>query len=117
MKFLIDEQLPPLLSEWIQARGFDAIHITTLGTDSSVSDNDILSISMNEGRVVITKDEDFFHAYIFQKQPHKLIFVTTGNCKNRTLLDLFRSKFDDLLTLLQQHNLIEINLTTVKVWL
>jgi predicted nuclease of predicted toxin-antitoxin system len=116
MKFLVDEQLPQLLSEWIVSKGFDSIHVCTLGTTSSVSDSDIRLRSMTEERIVITKDEDFFNSYIFQKQPYKLIFVTTGNCKNRALLDLFRYQFEHLCVLLQQHHLIEINQTTVKIW-
>lgn len=33
MKFLVDEQLPKLLAEWINTKGFDAIHVATLGTN------------------------------------------------------------------------------------
>jgi predicted nuclease of predicted toxin-antitoxin system len=116
MKFLVDEQLPPLLADWIISKGFDAAHVFSLGTDTSIFDSDICAISMAEKRIVITKDEDFFNSYIFQKQPYKLIFVTTGNCKNRALLDLFRVQFQHLCQLLEHHNLIEINQTNVKIW-
>ncbi|MCA0230210.1 MAG: DUF5615 family PIN-like protein [Bacteroidetes bacterium] len=116
MKFLVDEQLPKLLADWINSKGFDAIHVDTLGTDISFSDKDIRGISMAEERIVITKDEDFFNSYVFQKEPYKLIFVTTGNCKNRALLDLFRSQFDHLCKLLENHNLVEVNQTNVKIW-
>lgn len=116
MKFLVDEQLPKLLAEWINTKGFDAIHVATLGTNSSFSDKDIRGVSMAEKRIVITKDEDFFNSYIFQKEPYKLIFVTTGNCKNKALLDLFRSQFEHLCQLLENHNLVEVNQASVKIW-
>ena len=56
MKFLVDEQLPKLLADWINSKGFDAIHVATLGTDTSFSDKDIRGVSMAEKRIVITKD-------------------------------------------------------------
>jgi predicted nuclease of predicted toxin-antitoxin system len=58
MKFLVDEQLPALLADWIISKGYDAIHVFTLGTEISVLDSDIRTISMTEKRVVITKDKE-----------------------------------------------------------
>ena len=115
MKFLVDEQLPQILSEWIISKGYDSIHVSSLGSQS-VSDSEIRAKSMNEKRVVITKDEDFFNSYLFQKQPYKLIFITTGNIKNRALLDLFRAEFKTVLSYLQTHDLVELNRTLLKVW-
>ena len=71
---------------------------------------------MTEQRIVITKDEDFFNAYLFRKEPHKLVFVTTGNIKNRELLDLFRADFQAIETLLQENNLIEMGKQNIKIW-
>lgn len=48
MRFLVDEQLPKLFAEWIINKGFDAIHVATLGTTSSFSDKDIRRVSMAE---------------------------------------------------------------------
>ena len=115
MKFLVDEQLPQLLSEWIISKGYDSIRVSSLGTQS-VSDSEIRAKSMTERRVVISKDEDFFNSYLLQKQPYKLIFITTGNIKNRALLDLFRAEFETVLSHLQTHDLVEINRTLLKVW-
>jgi predicted nuclease of predicted toxin-antitoxin system len=116
MKFIIDEQLPLLLCDWVQAKGHDVVHILTLGGVASVSDSNVNILSMTEKRVVITKDEDFFNSYLFQKQPYKLIYITTGNIKNRDLLNIFREKFDKLLELISEHDVIEINRTYIKIW-
>ncbi len=116
MKFLIDEQLPLLLSDWLIEKGYDTKHVITLGTSQSMNDKEIRFVSMSEKRVVVTKDEDFFNSYIFQKEPFKLIYLTTGNIKNRALLNLFRAEFDHLLTLLTAHNVIELSQNHIRIW-
>lgn len=116
MKFLIDEQLPLLLSNWLTEKGFNTKHVVTLGTSNSLTDTEIRALSMAEKRIVITKDEDFFNSYVFKKEPYKLIYITTGNIKNRHLLDIFRTEFAQLLYFLTNHNVIEINRDHIKVW-
>nr|WP_177225850.1 DUF5615 family PIN-like protein [Arsenicibacter rosenii] len=39
MKFIIDEQLPFLLAEWLQSKGYDAIHVSSLSTGNQISDS------------------------------------------------------------------------------
>jgi predicted nuclease of predicted toxin-antitoxin system len=116
MKFLIDEQLPAILADWLSSKGFDAVHALTLSTNTSLSDKEIRRWRMNDERIVITKDEDFFNAYIFQKEPYKLIFLTTGNIKNRQLLDLFRANFDHIVDLMEKHDVVELKKDFIKVW-
>lgn len=116
MKFLIDEQLPAILADWLTSKGFDAVHALTLSTNKSLSDKEIRQWSMSEKRIVITKDEDFFNAYVFQKEPYKLIFLTTGNIKNRQLLDLFRANFDHILDLMEKQDIVELKKDFIKVW-
>ena len=116
MKFLIDEQLPYLLADWLQEKGYDAIHVTSLLTNERIPDGYICEQSMAEQRVVITKDVDFFNAFLVKQQPCKLVYVTTGNLKNRQLLDLFRSSLGQLLDTLQMAQVIEINQLAMKVW-
>lgn len=109
MNFLVDEQLPYLLADWLQSKGHNAIHVTTLLTNEHVPDGYICERSMAELRVVITKDTDFFNTYLIKQQPYKLIYVTTGNLKNRQLMDLFRASLDQLVSSLEKAQVIEIN--------
>lgn len=71
---------------------------------------------MAEKRVVITKDVDFLNTYLVKKQPYKLVYVTTGNLRNRPLLDLFRSSLEQLLSELENAQVIELNQHLMKVW-
>lgn len=118
MKFLIDEQLPNLLAEWLESKGHDAVHISGLTSDSDVriSDEYICECSMMEERVVITKDADFLNTYLVKKQPYKLVYVTTGNLRNRPLLDLFRGSLSQLISALETATVLELNQQWMKVW-
>ena len=117
MKFLIDEQLPGLLAEWLCGRGYDAIHVSALLTNTHIPDGYICERSMAEQRVVITKDVDFLNTYLIKQQPYKLVYITTGNLKNRQLLDLFRSHLDNLLRALETAQVVELNQHVMNVWI
>ena len=55
------------------------------------------------------KDSDFQNSYLVNKSPERLLLITTGNIKNRQLLDLFRKNLPVLLRLFEHHRLIEMN--------
>lgn len=71
---------------------------------------------MAEERTVITKDSDFFDTYLIKKQPYKLLYITTGNLRNRPLLDLFRASLPQLVTILEESAVVELNQGTMRVW-
>jgi predicted nuclease of predicted toxin-antitoxin system len=108
MHFLVDEQLPPLLCDVLAGKGFDAIHALALGTGQRIPDTVTIQKSVEEGYVVITKDADFLSSHILKGEPQKMVYVATGNIKNRNLLDLFRLVIPDLVRQLEQHNVIEL---------
>jgi len=116
MKFLVDEQLPKLLADWLLEKGYDSVHVSALLTNTKIPDGYICERSMTESRVVITKDSDFFNTYLIKKQPYKLLYITTGNLRNRPLLDLFRTSFSQLLTILENAEVVELNQHTIRAW-
>ncbi|WP_373515691.1 DUF5615 family PIN-like protein [Persicitalea sp.] len=97
-------------------KGHDVVHVSALLTNTRIPDGYICERSMAESRVVISKDSDFFNTYLFKKQPYKLLYITTGNLRNRPLLDLFRSSLTQLLGTLENANVVELNQTTIRVW-
>jgi predicted nuclease of predicted toxin-antitoxin system len=43
-------------------------------------ENNLLQrISMQQERIVVTKDRDFLDSFLLRQQPYKLLLVTTGN--------------------------------------
>ena len=82
MRFLVDAQLPRRLSRELQARGHDAVHTLDLPQGNRTPDTAINQLSVDDGRVVITKDADFVDSLIVQGVPYKLLLISTGNIKN-----------------------------------
>lgn len=70
---------------------------------------------MEERRVVITKDTDFYNGYLIHGEPFKLLFVTTGNVSNAQLEALFAANLPDLVRLPSQHEVVEISKQAIIV--
>ncbi len=80
MKFLVDQQLPPLLAMWLRDTGFEASHVRELGLKDA-PDTAIWAKARAENWLVITKDEDFVKLWRDQEQGG-VLWVRFGNCSN-----------------------------------
>lgn len=89
MKFLVDAQLPRRLAERLREQGHDAAHTLDLPAANRTKDVEIQRLSLEEQRVVVTKDSDFVDSFVLSGKPWKLLWVTTGNIQNRELLAIF----------------------------
>jgi predicted nuclease of predicted toxin-antitoxin system len=58
VNFLIDENLAPRLASELDGAGHDAVHVSDLGLRSS-TDQAILKVAFNQGRILISRDTDF----------------------------------------------------------
>lgn len=90
MKFIVDNQLPAALARWLEAKGADAIHVLELALDTA-KDHDIWTLAMREQRIVVSKDEDFFHLANRANDQGRLLWVRVGNCRRDMLLARFES--------------------------
>jgi predicted nuclease of predicted toxin-antitoxin system len=97
MKFLINAQLPKQLCRFLQSKGHDAVHTQDLAKGNATADSEINRLSIEESRVVITKDADFIESFLLQKRPYKLLLIATGNIRNTALeaITLFRKRTND----------------------
>ena len=115
MNFLIDAQLPKLLSDFIGSRGHDSVHTSELPERNATTDSQIIEISTNERRVVITKDSDFLESFIVNRCPKKLVIVKTGNVCNADLMLVFKNNFEKVCSLLKENDLLEMSMTEIIV--
>lgn len=115
MKFLVDAQLPVRLARLLQEAGHDTIHTRELPQQNATPDSNINALSLQQERVVITKDSDFVDSFLTVQQPYKLLLVTTGNIKNSELERLFLANLPTILDLLSQHTYIELSRDSVIV--
>ena len=109
MEFLIDAQLPFRLKNWLNNKGFDALHADDLPGKSKTGDIEIADFADLESRIVITKDRDFLKLRILQTKPQNLLLITTGNINNKDLLALFERNFEAIQKLFASYNVVEMN--------
>lgn len=109
MKFVVDAQLPMRLAIFLRANGHDTLHTRDFPQQNATSDNAINDISIEQERVVITKDADFVDSFLTIHKPFKLLLVSTGNIRNSELEKVFNDNLSALINLLQNNDYIEIN--------
>lgn len=115
MKFLLDAHLPPRLCTILQAAGHDAVHTVALPAQNRTADRAINTLSMEQERVVISKDTDFYYSHLLNQRPHKLLLVCTGNLRARELIELFQRQLPAIIAALESNSLVELYQTDLKV--
>lgn len=108
MKFLVDAQLPKRLAARLQAANHDALHTLDLPQQNWTRDSVINRISVEQERIVITKDSDFRDSYFIQGKPYKLLLISTGNIKNNDLIALLEQNLDRIVEAFQTYSYVEI---------
>ena len=108
MKFLIDAQLPRRLCQVFQGLGHEALHTLDLPAATRTPDPEINRLSIEDQRVVVTKDSDFVDSFLLRRQPYKLLLVTTGNIHNKELLKLLNAQAGQIVNLLTQYDCVEL---------
>ncbi|MEM9276261.1 MAG: DUF5615 family PIN-like protein [Cyanobacteria bacterium P01_F01_bin.143] len=109
MKFLVDAQLPIRLARFLQASSYDTLHTRDLPQQNLTFDSQINEFSIQQERIVITKDSDFVDSFMTIQKPFKLLLVTTGNIRNSELEQIFTNNLSMLVNLFAHHNYIEIS--------
>ena len=66
----------------------DCDHVLDAG-HAEASDADLCEYAAGNERIIITKDEDFFHLSSRPKTNFQLIWVRLGNCRTAALLAAF----------------------------
>jgi len=121
MKFLVDANLPFKLVVLLRIKQLDVIHTDNLPRKEFTTDHEIRKVSVEQNRIVITKDADFLDSHIITGIPSKLIFISTGNISNKLLLQLIEKYFDTIIQLLDHYDLIELNNNEIvgheKLWI
>ena len=95
-RFLIDNQLPAALVDWLAVRGCSARHVLALGLAQS-SDEVIWLEAAREGAVVLSKDEDFARFTVMRIEPVTVVWLRMGNCRTAALLATLEHAWPDIL--------------------
>lgn len=114
MNFLVDAQLPRRLCLRLRALGHDAVHTLDLSQGNQTPDAVINQLSLDEHRVVITKDTDFVDSLIVQSRPYKLLLISTGNVRNDELEMLLLDNLEAIVAGFATHDFIELDRAVVQ---
>lgn len=109
MDFIVDAMLPIALSEFLKTSGHNSIHTLELPSQNSTTDSFLNNLSINESKILITKDSDFEDSLRINSKPYKLVLVTTGNISNMTLINIFRDNLTEIVNTLTKSTFIEIS--------
>ena len=108
MKFLVDAQLPRRLALALVKAGHDALHTFDLPDGNRTTDLAICETADREGRVVMTKDQDFVTSFLLAGRPERLLLVSTGNIKNTDLESIVLSVLPSIVTAFDSHRYVEL---------
>ena len=115
MQFLVDAHLPMRLVYWLREKGHDVVHTRELPRKNKTDDIDIIQLSVDQNRTVVSKDEDFYKYFILKGQPPKLLMLTMGNIVNKDLIALFEKNIDQIEADLTDNRVVELSNEAVTV--
>ena len=96
MKFLVDNQLPLRLADYLRGRGHECSHVLEEGSDEA-GDSDLWVRACGEGSILISKDDDFVILANRPGDTGRLVWVRLGNCRNAALVAAFERVHDDMI--------------------
>ena len=113
MKFLVDAHLPKSICAYFSH--CDCIHTSDLETGNITKDTAINTLSLNEKRIVITKDTDFYYSYIISHKPYKLVLVKLGNMRLSEIKRYFKDNSKKMLEILENHSFIVLETSKIRI--
>lgn len=115
MKFIVDAQLPRRLASQLNLLGHDAVHCLDLPLGNRTPDEAIITLAIQEVRVVITKDSDFVASYWLRGVPPKLLLISTGNISNDLLAHLMDANLPAVVAALEHNSFVELNRSSLTI--
>ena len=113
MKCIVDAQLPRRLARHLNGSGWDAVHTLDLPAKNQTADGTISRLADEQGRIVITKDEDFARDHILSGSPKKLLYIKTGNIGNNELIALVEQHRSRLEVWFADHDWVELSQSNI----
>jgi len=115
MKLLVDAQLPLRLAIWLKDAGHDALHTLDLPQANLTPDGEVIAVADQDGRIVVTKDDDFVQTFLIQGKPQRLLLISTGNISNNDLLALISKNIEAIARAFESAAYVEIGRESLVV--
>ncbi len=106
MRFIIDQQLPPALAEWLIQKGHAARHVYPLGLGDAEYAV-IWDTAVRDEAIIVTKDADYAERRRRSNGP-TILWLRVGNSTTRHLLEFMASRWSSIENGLTQDSVIEV---------
>jgi predicted nuclease of predicted toxin-antitoxin system len=91
LKFLIDANMPRLITYSLIALGYDVVDIRDIERPG-VDDDHIFEVAQQEGRIILTRDQDFGNVLLYPPGLHAgIIVLKTRSQPSESIRDLLIS--------------------------
>jgi predicted nuclease of predicted toxin-antitoxin system len=108
VRFLVDNQLPSALANWLRERGHGAEHVLAAGLAQG-KDTPVWRLAQAQGAVLITKDEDFAEWVRRGRPGPQVVWLRIGNSTKRQLFTWLEPVLPTILRQLEQgERLVEV---------
>jgi predicted nuclease of predicted toxin-antitoxin system len=101
VRFLVDAQLPPALTQLLKLLGHEAEHVIELGLESA-SDHAIWDFAKAQSAIIMTKDEDFRTLRMAQEEGPAIIWLRIGNTTTPALLKTLSGSWQAIVEALER---------------
>ena len=85
------------------------MHTLDLKSGNRTTDLEVISIADRDGRIVITKNDDFVQSFLLRKSPRRLMLIALGNIGNAELERLIAKAWPAIVDVLETAHFIEIS--------
>jgi predicted nuclease of predicted toxin-antitoxin system len=118
LSFIIDTQLPPVLAAFFNRKGFSAAHTSKIVSNGQfMTDDEIISIAIDNNLIVVTKDKDFVDYFFTKGYPPRILQLQVGNIKNDNLVNLLDANLNEISKLFNSgHNLLIFNENSITAY-
>ena len=65
-----------------------------------MTDTDIRKLALNEDRIIITKDSDFYNKHFKNAKMPPILYLKIGNISNTDLISLLKNNLSSIITAL-----------------
>ncbi|MDR0320459.1 MAG: DUF5615 family PIN-like protein [Treponema sp.] len=99
MKILLDANISWKLVNKLKPIFGECAHVDLIGIEVPADDIDIWNYALNNGYIIITKDNDFVDLLEINGFPPKVVLLKTGNNNSQALMELLinvKPMIDDL---------------------
>lgn len=116
IKFLLDENMPFALIEFLKNKGYETEHIKQLGK-GGIRNGEVYQVALEKDAWILTRDSDFKSYHKFVTHPIKgIIVITLNDTRTQNILNCVQQFLETQSEKLSKKHLIIIEECEIKIY-